>query len=85
MGAPIAVAQELEIPLQVDRDSFVFVEFYGEPGDIYAAVAPGHRPMAFTNPIWIDADGDGRWQAPGLDKLPLAISRPTSLPSEQPQ
>jgi hypothetical protein len=85
MGGPIAIGQQIELPLQVSEDSFVFVEFYGEPGEAYAAVAPGHRPMAFTNPVWIDADGDGVWRAPGLDRLPLAISRPTSLPNQQPE
>jgi hypothetical protein len=84
MGGPIAVGEEIELPLQVSEDSFVFVEFYGEPGEAYAAVAPGYSPMAFTNPVWIDADGDGVWRAPGLDRLPLAISRPTSLPNQQP-
>ncbi len=84
MGGPIAPDQQLEIPLTVTGDSFVFVEFYGEAGEVYSAVAPGYRPMAFTNPLWIDADGDGQWQAPGLDRLPLAISRPTSLPSQHP-
>ena len=28
----------------------------------YAALFPGHVPMAFTNPVRIDADGDGRWR-----------------------
>ena len=31
-----------------------------------SVVAPGFVPAAFTNPIWVDADGDGRFAAPGL-------------------
>lgn len=29
-------------------------------------VAPGTWPTAFTNPLVLDRDGDGRWSAPGL-------------------
>lgn len=28
----------------------------------YALVAPGHLPLAFTNPVRVDADGDGLWR-----------------------
>ncbi len=37
------------------------------PG-IYAAIAPGFVPWAFTNPIFVDWDGKG-YVAPGLDAL----------------
>lgn len=58
--------------LRFADDSFVTVEVEGraEPGSIYAAVAPGYTPFAFTNPILVDADGDGEWTAPGLPKTP---------------
>jgi hypothetical protein len=29
-------------------------------------VLPGFFPLAFSNPIWVDADRDDRWTAPGL-------------------
>jgi len=83
-GAAIAAGEELEMPLEVDRDGFVTVEFFGEPGEVYRALAPGYTPMAFTNPVWIDADGDGQWTPPGLLPLPLAISHPTSIPDAPP-
>lgn len=38
-------------------------------------------PMAFTNPIWVDANGDGRWDPPGLEPLPKLITEPTQAPS----
>lgn len=79
-GTAIAAGEVLELPLEVTADAFVTVEFYGEPGPIYQAVAPGYTPMAFTNPVWLDADGDGRWSAPGLLPLPLAVSAPASIP-----
>jgi hypothetical protein len=40
-----------------------------ELGD-YAVVAPGYLPMAFTNPIWIDEDGDGQWTGTGIPNPP---------------
>jgi hypothetical protein len=36
----------------------------------YAVVAPGYLPMAFTNPIWIDEDGDGKWTGTGIHGPP---------------
>jgi hypothetical protein len=53
-----------EIPLEFERDAFVTLEVFGEATEIYRAVLPGHRPYAFTNPVFVDADGDGRWTAP---------------------
>jgi hypothetical protein len=32
----------------------------------YADLAPGFVPQAISNPIWIDAGGDGRFTPPGL-------------------
>ena len=32
----------------------------------YRVVAPGYVPLAFTNPVRVDADGDGEWTPPGL-------------------
>ena len=53
---------EWQIPLSFAADTFVTVEVWGEPGPTYAAVLPGFTPMAFTNPIFIDADGDGQYR-----------------------
>jgi hypothetical protein len=50
-----------------ERDAFVF-EVEGETGGTYAAVLPGYTPFAFTNAIYVDADRDGQWRAPGLPK-----------------
>jgi hypothetical protein len=84
-GTTIRAGEWLSLPLEIERDSFVTVEFYGEAGETYRSLAPGHTPMAFTNPIWIDADRDGRWTPPGLLPLPLAVSRPASIPSAPPE
>lgn len=69
-GRPVVTKQiasdgRLEIPLTFEADSFVTVEVEGEPSDDYALVLPEYRPFAFTNPIWVDANGDGAWETPG--------------------
>ncbi|MBW2270439.1 MAG: PHP domain-containing protein [Deltaproteobacteria bacterium] len=62
----IVAGDVVELPLKVAADSFVVVEVSGSPDTRYRAVIPDFVPLAFSNPIWIDADGDGSWQAPGL-------------------
>lgn len=52
------------------RDAFVTAEVEGTPGRDYAARLPGFTPFAFTNPVFVDADGDGRWSPPA----PLAAA-----------
>ncbi len=66
------------VELQLERDAFLTVEAgapldadaaswaASHPGDYASAVAPGFVPAAFSNPIWVDADADGRFAAPGL-------------------
>jgi hypothetical protein len=62
LGGPSRV----EIPMRFGRDSFVTVEVEGPAVGLYADLLPGFTPFAFTNPIFVDADGDGRWSAVGL-------------------
>jgi hypothetical protein len=38
----------------------------------YAKVAPGHVPIGFTNPVRVDANGDGEWTARINPNLPGA-------------
>jgi len=71
------------VELVLERDSFLTLEA-GAPlnanpaawaashaGDYAEVVARGFVPAAFTNPIWVDADGDGRFASPGLPKRTL--------------
>ncbi len=62
----VAAGQPFEIPLSFQRDAFVTLEVRGEPDEDYQSVLPRFVPLAFTNPIWVDADADGRWTAPGV-------------------
>ena len=80
-GAPVHTeathaGAEHELPLRFEGDAFVTVEVEGEAEGDYAALAPGFVPFAFTNPIYVDADGDGMWTAPGLAPIPATISNP---------
>lgn len=63
---PAERGSRLEVPLRFSRDGFVTVEVWGEPSEDYALVLPEFIPFAFTNPIWVDADGDGVWTPPGV-------------------
>jgi hypothetical protein len=79
----IAAGQALELPLEFTRDSFVWVEVYGVPDETFRALAPGFPPLAFSNPIRVDADADGKWVAPGVpEPIPPALSAPLSLGPE---
>lgn len=53
------------VPLRVEKDSWLVVLAEGEG---FTALYPGVRPTSFTNPIYIDADGNG-WQPPGRQEL----------------
>jgi hypothetical protein len=54
------------VDLQFEADAFVTVEVLGHPSGAFEAVLPGFDPIAFCNPIYVDADGDGVWTPPGL-------------------
>ncbi len=56
----------LLVPLSFDKDSFVTVEISGPATQEYQAVYPDLTPYAYSNPIYVDFDSDGKWQAPGL-------------------
>ena len=62
--AEASQAMTVWFPHEYDRDAFVTVEVEGEPDAIYAARLPGFTPFAFTNPIYVDADNDGKWTPP---------------------
>jgi hypothetical protein len=74
---PIRAGEVREAALDFARDSFVTVEVEGGADATFEAVNPGFRSFAFTNPIFVDADGDGDWTAPGLPAtLPATIRDP---------
>jgi len=68
--APIALDESASLPLAFARDAFVTVEVEGPAEGIYRDALPGFVPFAFSNPIFVDADGNGRYDPPGLPALP---------------
>jgi len=68
------------VDLRFEQDTFVIVEISGVPDERYAALLPDFVPLAFSNPIYVDADGDGEWTPPGLpERLPEALTDPLGL------
>ena len=63
---PMASGSTVEVPLTFARDSFVTIEVEGPASEAFAKVSPGFVPFAYSNPIYVDADGDGTWTPPGL-------------------
>jgi len=75
--APIAAGETAALPLAFARDAFVTVEVEGEAAGLYAEAYPDFVPFAFTNPIFVDVDGNGAFDAPGLpNDLPTTLSDP---------
>lgn len=69
--------KEAEIQLRLERDGFVTLEAgtplpdeldaaYPPVSGTYAEIAPGLVPLAFANPVFVDVDGNGRFDPPGL-------------------
>jgi hypothetical protein len=64
-----------EIPLQLDQDTHVIVAAIGERSRLGPVMGPQHaedRPVAVSNPIFVDVDGRGfQPKADTLGKLPV--------------
>jgi hypothetical protein len=58
---------ERDLPLALKADAHVIVAVIGEHGHLGPVAGPDHaadRPVAFSNPIFVDVDGDG-WKPSG--------------------
>ena len=84
-AAPVERLRE-SVTLELERDAFLTVEA-GAPLDVEPAawlarnagiytqvVAPGFVADAFSNPIFVDVDGNGVFDAPGLPEPPRDLS-----------
>ena len=75
--ASITAGEEASLPLAFEQDAFVTVEVEGPAEGLYREALPTFVPFAFTNPIFVDVDGNGRFDAPGLpDDLPTTLTNP---------
>jgi hypothetical protein len=85
--ARIEAGRPIEVPMHFDQDAVVFVEVIGRTSDsvVYQAVAPDFTPFAFTNPIRVDADGDGKWTPPGLPDESIPVLSSPALPRPMPR
>jgi len=63
---PVRSGTTSSIPLSFEKDSYVVLVVEGEASEAYKAVYPKNHPYAFTNPIYVDADRNGKWTPPGL-------------------
>jgi hypothetical protein len=87
-GKVLRLAERIDLPLE--RDAFITLEagapldadpatWVAERGGVYSrVVAPGFVAAAFSNPIYVDVDGNGRFDPPGLppppERLPPLLS-----------
>lgn len=62
----VSAGDTITLPIELTKDSYIVVEVNGEASELYNELAPDFRPFAFSNPIYVDADQDGQWTAPGL-------------------
>ncbi|MGI9590246.1 MAG: CehA/McbA family metallohydrolase [Myxococcota bacterium] len=78
---PIAPGGEQALPLRFDADALLTVEVEGEASEIFEALLPGGVPLAFANPVFVDADRNGQWLPPGLPSpRPAALRDPDRAP-----
>jgi hypothetical protein len=56
------VTLEAGAPLDADPADWI----RAHPGLYTEVIAPGFIPAAFTNPVFVDVDGNGRFDPPGL-------------------
>lgn len=67
-----AAGDHAVIELISQQDAYIVVEVKGKGSAAYKQLLPELEPLAVSNPIFLDADGDGKWSPP----IPL---KPASL------
>jgi hypothetical protein len=78
---PIASGAEETLPLRFSADAVVTVEVEGPASRTFEALLPGGVPLAFANPVFVDADRNGRWRPPGLPApRPAVLTDPDATP-----
>ena len=66
---------DLDVPLRLERDTHVIVVAIGEQSRLGLVMGPEHaadRPVAVSNPIFVDVDGGGfKPNGDSLGELPV--------------
>jgi len=57
---------QINLKMSFEEDAFVTIEIYGKANSDYQVIYPEITPYAFSNAIYVDANKDGVWDAPGL-------------------
>ncbi|MCH7870951.1 MAG: CehA/McbA family metallohydrolase, partial [Planctomycetes bacterium] len=68
------VRLETNVTLKIDRDAWLLLLVEGDDS-LAPVVHDGSRPIrpiAIANPVWIDADADGKWTSPWEQALAVA-------------
>jgi len=63
---PVVRNETYKIPLEFKSDSYLTIEVSAKANKEYRSINPGFTPFAFSNPIYVDFNGDGKWDTPGL-------------------
>jgi hypothetical protein len=58
---PITTGKAFDLPLVIGEDAFITVEVTGPITELSREVIGDVPPFAFSNPIFFDANGDGKW------------------------
>ncbi len=71
-----------ELALDLERDSWLLLEAGAPLGDptpdpFADAIVPGYVPLAFTNPVFVDLDGDG-FDPPGVERVADGVAAPAA-------
>ena len=59
------VGKKIDIPLMISEDAFVTIEATGPITELSREVIGNVAPFAFSNPIFFDANSDGKWTSIG--------------------
>jgi len=88
-GEPPVVRHHGTVRLRLRRDSWIQLVVRGDrPLSPVVQHDPPDGPLALTNPIWVDVDGNGRFDPPVLPEAepiePPATRRPPPAPPRRP-
>ncbi|MCA9773828.1 MAG: hypothetical protein KC466_15530, partial [Myxococcales bacterium] len=76
VGNSFRYETNLDAPILVDRDAWVIVDARGSPGvsgGMFPVDPDGERAHGFTNPVYVDTDGNGRYDPDGVGGIRASV------------